>query len=290
MKNIYKLKLALIGHGISHSQSPAIFRKAHPNWRYDLLDVDNFDKGYEMFLNEYDAVNVTAPYKVDAYKRADIHDTVCEIIGASNLLVKEDGKIKAYNTDVLGVFACLRMAIDRISGKKVSDDTDSHVVYQADPSVFVDSSKIKVLVIGLGGAGKAATAASMMMGFSTTAINRSFKKTKEFKERLDTGVITEEVDLANKKSDNAESRYELKGLTIADMSASTFSLKKMIANTDIIIYSLPLALPELETIDFTNKIVIEANYHKPTFPEKNCKMYIGGEVWLHAQAHNLLAI
>lgn len=259
------LKLGLIGSNIAHSESPAIFKKAHPDWTYNLIDVKNFREGFEIFLNEgYDAVNVTAPYKTEAFESADSADTLCEIIGASNLLIREEGKTRAYNTDVIGATTCLKSVLKRFDCN--------------------DTKKIKVLVMGLGGAGKAATAASLMLGFETSVINRSYETTQKFQERLSKGIT--ETDNSGK----AISKYTLDGLKIDDINREGFLLREIIKDHDIIIYTLPLGFSFLERIDFSDKAVIEANYHSPSFPNLKCKYYVNGRIWLQAQAQPLLSL
>lgn len=284
MENVNKtldktLKLGLIGRNIAHSQSPAIFKKAHPDWEYDLIDVDSFTKGFRIFMSEaYDAVNVTAPFKTEAFNMADSADAVCSIIGASNLLVKEGGLVKAYNTDVLGAMTCLDLVLKKHYGGSV------------------EPGSLKVLNIGLGGAGKAATVAALLMGFRTSGINRSFRVTAEFKDRLDAVAPANIGSDDTGHSQNAgfsvtESQCRLlHSLTVDDVDREGFSLRKIIADNDIIIYSLPVALPFIEKVDFSEKVVIEPNYHNPSFPDVRCAKYIGGEVWLHAQAQMLLSM
>ena len=59
------MKYGLIGHPISHSKSPELFRAAYPDaadMTYDLIEEADFERAYRRFLDEYDAVNVTAPF------------------------------------------------------------------------------------------------------------------------------------------------------------------------------------------------------------------------------------
>ena len=109
-------KFGLIGHPIAHSLSPALFKAAyggrHP---YDLIEEETFEKAYEKFLDEYDAINVTAPFKEEAYSRADIITTDCKAVGATNLLIKTPDGIKAYNSDFLGVRKWLMEVADRLN-------------------------------------------------------------------------------------------------------------------------------------------------------------------------------
>ena len=60
-------KFGLIGHPIAHSLSPALFKAAFGGrYTYDLIEEEDFEKAYGRFLEEYDAINVTAPFKESA--------------------------------------------------------------------------------------------------------------------------------------------------------------------------------------------------------------------------------
>ena len=98
------MKFGLIGHPIAHSLSPALFRAGYDGrYRYDLIETPDFEQAYERFIQEYDGVNVTAPFKELAFRKADILSEECRRIGAANLLIKTPEGVKAYNSDYLGV-------------------------------------------------------------------------------------------------------------------------------------------------------------------------------------------
>ena len=67
------MKYGLIGYPISHSKSPELFRAAYPDtdMSYDLIEESDFSRAYRRFLQEYEAVNVTAPFKGDAFRKVD---------------------------------------------------------------------------------------------------------------------------------------------------------------------------------------------------------------------------
>lgn len=230
------MKLALIGHPISHSKSPLLFKELRPKWQYDLIETPDFQEAINIFKSSYDAINVTAPFKEEAFKIADKHDPLCAKTGATNLLVKEKGIIKAYNTDVYGVSECLKKSIEKY-----------HKTYC--------QTLEKVIIIGCGGSGKAAAIASIEMGLPTTIINRNEQKAIELKNH------------------------------IPEINISQISeIKEAIKENNIIIYTLPISITELETIDFSKKIIIEANYQSPVLSDHISKLYIGGEFWLRKQA------
>ena len=89
------MKYGLIGYPIAHSKSPELFRAAYPeadSLPYDLIEEDDFEKAYRRFLDGYDAVNVTAPYKGNAFRKVDVADTISRELFAVNILKKKDGK------------------------------------------------------------------------------------------------------------------------------------------------------------------------------------------------------
>ena len=133
-------KFGLIGHPIAHSLSPRLFTAAYAGkYAYDLIETPDFGEAWERFLSDYKAINVTAPFKMEAFAKADWASPECGKIGASNLLVKTSEGIKAYNSDYLGV---------------------KRIIEQRGCSG-------SAAVIGFGGAGKAAYAAAIDCGLDT---------------------------------------------------------------------------------------------------------------------------
>ena len=97
-------RFGLIGHPIAHSLSPALFKAGYDGrYPYELIETADFEEAYQRFLDSYDGINVTAPFKEAAFAKADITSEECRLIGATNLLVKTPEGIKAYNSDYLGV-------------------------------------------------------------------------------------------------------------------------------------------------------------------------------------------
>ena len=76
------MKYGLIGYPIAHSKSPALFQAAYPDsdMTYDLIEETDFERAYRRFLDTYDAVNVTAPFKGDAFRKVDVADTISRLL------------------------------------------------------------------------------------------------------------------------------------------------------------------------------------------------------------------
>ena len=103
------MKFGLIGHPIEHSLSPALFKAGYGGmYPYDLIITENFEEAYKRFLEDYDGINVTAPFKELALRKADIISEECRLVGAANILIKSPQGIAAYNSDFRGVVAIFR--------------------------------------------------------------------------------------------------------------------------------------------------------------------------------------
>lgn len=132
-------RFGLIGHPIAHSLSPALFTAAYGGkYAYDLIETPDFDEAWRRFLAGYKAINVTAPFKGDAFARVDWKSPECGRVGATNLVVKTPDGTKAYNSDYRSVKALLEPLGCRTAA-----------------------------VVGYGGAGKAALAAAEDLGLDT---------------------------------------------------------------------------------------------------------------------------
>lgn len=267
-------EFGLIGHPIEHSRSPKLFETAYGGkYRYDLIEGIYFEESYAKFLKSYHAINVTAPFKEKAFEKADIVSGPATLIGAANILVRTEKGVSAHNSDFTGVI--LTVAESLFPG--ITEEFyatfggNAHIkIHQ-----FVRASlekrygrKPSALVVGLGGAGKAAAVATAEMGFEVTLINRTMSKTEAFIKGLP--------------------EYHFKAASLEDFKAE-------LRSTDLLVYALPLALDsfgELKAEDFSSKpIVLEANYREPAFCGLTLARlldggakYISGNVWLLNQA------
>lgn len=132
-------RFGLIGWPIGHSLSPALFSAAYSgNYPYDLIETPDFEQAWARFLSVYKAINVTAPFKENAFGRVDWKSPGCERIGATNLVVRTPEGLRAYNSDYLAV----RSLLEPLGCRSAA-------------------------VIGYGGAGKAALAAAEDLGLDT---------------------------------------------------------------------------------------------------------------------------
>lgn len=169
----YMTKFGLIGHPIAHSASPALFAKAYNGrWPYDLIEGDDFELSWRRFLSDYKAINITAPFKEEAFRRVEaegVLDESVRAIGAINIAVKEgDGLVHGYNSDFLGVMKVLR---DHGYGPGGT-----------------------IVVAGFGGAGKAAAAAARALECDVVVCNRT-RRTPDIRPLSEIPVLAGVADL-----------------------------------------------------------------------------------------------
>lgn len=108
-------KLAVLGHPVSHSRSPAMQTAALAalgleDWSYRAIDAA--PDAFEMTVRElaevgYAGVNVTVPHKEAALALATEASEASQQIGAANTLVFDGKRIEAHNTDADGLLAAL---------------------------------------------------------------------------------------------------------------------------------------------------------------------------------------
>lgn len=109
-------RLAVLGHPVSHSRSPAMQNAAFAalgldgEWSYEAIEVepDRFEERVRKMLGEgFAGANVTVPHKGAALAVADELSEVAREIGAANTLSFVGGAIRADNTDAEGLLGAL---------------------------------------------------------------------------------------------------------------------------------------------------------------------------------------
>ena len=243
-------RFGLIGCPISHSKSPALFRAAYPDLddTYELVEATDLEESIALFLEgDFKGINVTSPYKDAVMEYVSIPDRVSSLLGSANVLLKGEGKnsgkydIYSYNTDYYGVKNTI-----------LEMEKDCSSVWNKRKNPIEN-----ILVVGAGGAGKAAALAMRDLGYKVYLANRSAGKIAEF-----TSVIGAEYVPLERVAEFAD-------------------------KSDVIIYSLSFLVEGLKDADLSDKIIFEANYARPVFsPECGIKtaLYISGRKWLYNQA------
>ena len=105
------MKFALLGHPVGHSLSPVIHREAYrvlgQAHEYELIDVPSEAELLRVVASLRDdalqGVNVTVPWKREAYAAADRRSALAERLGVANVLCRDGGEIVAHNTDALAL-------------------------------------------------------------------------------------------------------------------------------------------------------------------------------------------
>ncbi|HWH45649.1 MAG TPA: shikimate dehydrogenase [Thermoleophilaceae bacterium] len=168
----------VLGHPVAHSRSPAMhnaaFRALGLDWRYVKLPVPPSLFGETVRALEgsgYRGANVTIPHKEAALEVSDEATAPARQIGAANTLTFADGRVLADNTDAGGLLDALA----------------------EDPSGW------RCLILGAGGAGRAAAWALRGAGAAEVSVwnrtpGRAAALARELGVRHAASVVTD-VDL-----------------------------------------------------------------------------------------------
>ena len=104
---------AIFGNPVSHSMSPAIhnaaFRKLNLNYVYTAFNVEDLKNAVDgVRALGIRGLSVTIPHKEAIIPLLDEVDDFAESIGAVNTVVNDFGVLKGYNTDASGVLYALK--------------------------------------------------------------------------------------------------------------------------------------------------------------------------------------
>ncbi len=158
-------RLAVLGHPVGHSRSPAIHNAAlaalgmGEEWSYEAIDVapDAFEARVRAMPAEgFAGANVTVPHKGAALALADELSETAREIGAANTLVFAGGEVRAENTDADGLLNALPASP---AGKRA-------------------------LVLGAGGAARAVVWALLREGVEVAVWNRTELRSRHLCEEL----------------------------------------------------------------------------------------------------------
>jgi shikimate dehydrogenase len=169
-------RLAVLGHPVGHSRSPAIQRAAlaelglGEEWSYEAIDVapDAFEARVRaMAGGGFAGANVTVPHKEAALALADELSQTAREIGAANTLSFEAGTIRADNTDAAGLLGAL-------------------------PS---SPSGQRALVLGAGGAARAVVWGLLREGAEVAVWNRTELRSRDLCAELGGEAVTAPVQV-----------------------------------------------------------------------------------------------
>jgi shikimate dehydrogenase len=174
-------RLAVLGHPVSHSRSPAMQTAAlealglSGEWAYQAIDVepDVFEERTRALPGQgFAGVNVTIPHKEAALTVADDASRAAREIGAANTLSFAGGRIRAENTDATGLVAALPAPV----GGKTA------------------------LVLGAGGSARAAVWALAGEGASVAVWNRTLARADELVRDLGVGATAVDAEQVASRS------------------------------------------------------------------------------------------
>ena len=163
-KDTIPARYAVMGNPVTHSKSPAIHKQFAHQFGHDIeytalwVDTDGFAEAVQQFRAEGgQGLNITVPFKLEAFQLADNLSDRAKLAGAVNTLRFEpDGKIFGDNTDGTGL------------------------VHDLTKNLNVPLRGKKILVLGAGGAVRGALGPLLKQNPAVLVIaNRTLSKAKE---------------------------------------------------------------------------------------------------------------
>ena len=174
-----KKHFAVIGNPIHHSLSPQIHRAfaketgLHIDYEAILSPPDEFKNTiHKLIAQKLSGVNVTLPFKKEAYELASQHSNHAKIAQAVNTLEFKDDLIIGHNTDGIGL------------------------VRDLEQNSNVDLKRKKILLIGAGGAAEGVIYSMLEKKPSELILtNRTIEKTNVIKNKMDMHAKSFNVNL-----------------------------------------------------------------------------------------------
>lgn len=245
-------KCGLIGNPISHSKSPALFKAAYGEGphTYALIEAPTCKEAMERFTAEgFTGINITSPFKDEVMQYVSLPDRISSVLGSANTIISREGKLHSYNTDYYGVRNTLEEFLAKGGGQGRA--VCSTAAGTASASI---GNGLTAIVVGAGGAGKAAALAVKDMGMQVYFANRSSHAAAPFAEKSGAEYIPLE------------------------------KIPLVLPQADIIVYNLSMEIEPLKGVSLEGKVVFEANYAHPNLANSGADTYISGRYWLYNQA------
>ena len=227
-------RLAVLGHPVKHSRSPAMQNAAlealglAAEWSYEAIDLEPAEfaaRTRELPERGFVGVNVTIPHKEAALELADEASDVAQQIGAANMLSFRVGAVHADNTDATGLLAALPGPVEGRSALVIGAGGSARAAVWALAGQGAPVSvwnrtpeRADQLVRGLAGAGAGTTAEGRLTAVTAEQIRTNryelivnctavglrdedpFEHLPLEAERLDAGVVL--VDLVYARSES----------------------------------------------------------------------------------------
>jgi len=155
------IRTCVMGHPVAHSRSPMLhgywLRRLGIEGTYELADVapDDFATFFRALgANGFAGGNITKPHKEQAFRLVDRREDAADAIGAVNTVWYENGALIGGNTDWLGIL----LSLDAIAP---------------------GWDKGRAVVLGAGGAARAATYGFRQRGLSVSLVNRTLARAEQ---------------------------------------------------------------------------------------------------------------
>ena len=233
-----KKLFAVFGSPVLHSKSPmlynSLFSKTHSDAYYTRIRVDKCEDVIRAIRSlDIIGANITTPFKECLLPLLDSLSPEAEQIGAVNTIQNDNGYLKGFNTDYIGVSKSIEEAGINIFGKRC-------------------------LVLGAGGASRAAVFGLMNSGAEVFITNRTYSKAENISNQMGCNVMQQD------------------------------EIKELISSIDIVVSTL---MPDVSLPDFEwnsgIELLLDANYRKSKLSEEaqNAGIkVIRGDRWLIHQA------
>lgn len=145
------MKLGLIGKPLGHSWSPEIHRFfLGQDLDYSKWELDSDELAEFFSKKDFDGINITIPYKKESIPYLDEVDETAAGMQAVNCVVNENGRLRGYNTDVIGLERMIRLH-------------------------DINAENGQAAILGSGGASTAAREVCRRMGWSYYQVSRTKK-------------------------------------------------------------------------------------------------------------------
>ena len=158
----------VIGNPIAHSLSPLVHNLAFAHHRLDAVyapfRVENAPAFWDACGGWIRGLSITIPHKHALQGRMDDLEPLCDVVGAMNTIYRQDGRLTGANTDADAIRRCGERAIGELRGRRV-------------------------LVLGAGGAGRAAVFALKAAGAQVALANRTSARAEELAREVGCRVV-----------------------------------------------------------------------------------------------------
>lgn len=144
-------KLYILGHPVSHSKSPVMYNAAYEqlglDWNYGFMDLPTAEDA-ERFLasKDYFSLNITTPYKPQAYEAAELKAASAQLAHGVNLIANKDGHLLGFNVDGQGAVRFMeREGVDFMEAKVVICGTGPTALATLHACVLAGAAEVLLL-------------------------------------------------------------------------------------------------------------------------------------------------